>query len=234
MPPLELAFRAENAPAWPSWLLLALVVLAVPAALASRRALESGAALPAPGALYGQAALQLSVVGVLGWLAARDLGLELASRPAPTAGDWALGGAALAGMLAMALAVWRVMPAVERERGAAFLPRNAGERALVVLVACLAGIAEELAWRAVLPALLWRWTGDARLAVALSALSFGLGHAVQGRLAMAVVFATALVFQLLVEVSGGLWVAVAVHAAYDALVVLGLSPYLRRRSGASP
>jgi membrane protease YdiL (CAAX protease family) len=234
VPTLELAFRAEDAPGWPSWLLIALVLLAMPAALASRRAIVNGAEMPAPGALYGQAAVNLSIVGVVALLAARDLGLAVASRPAPTAWAWVLGGAVLAGMLAMALVVWRVTPAAERERGAAFLPRNARERALVVGVACLAGVAEELAWRAALPALLDRWTGDAWLAVGLSALSFGLGHAVQGRLAMAVVFATALVFQLLVEASGGLWVAVAVHAAYDLLAVLWLSPYLRGRSGASP
>lgn len=211
-------------------MLLALVVLAVPAALSSRRAIVRGAEMPAPGALYAQAAVQLLIVGLLAHFAGRDLGLSAWSRAAPSARAWALGAALLAGMLAMAAAVWRVTPQAERERGAAFLPRRAGERGLVVLVACLAGLVEEFAWRAVLPALLGHWIGNPWLAVGLSALSFGLAHAVQGRLAMAVVFATALCFQVLVQVGGGLAVAVAVHTTYDLLAVFWLSPYLRGRS----
>lgn len=234
MPPLELVFRAGEPPGWPTWLLVGLVVLAVPAALASRRAIERGDELPAPGALYLQLAVTLAILGAVAHFAARDLGLAPWSRPAPPPRAWALGAAVLVGMLVLAVAVWRVTPLVERERSAALLPRKAGERALVVLVAGLAGLAEELTWRAVLPALLWHGTGNAWLAVGLSALSFGLAHAVQGRLAMAVVFAMAFTFQALVETAGGLAVAVAVHASYDALALLWLAPYLRGRSAASP
>jgi membrane protease YdiL (CAAX protease family) len=234
VPTLELVFRAAQPPGWAGWLLAALVVLAVPGAIASRRALERGEELPPPRALYLQTGLLLLVLLGAGWLAARDLGLALGSRPPPSARAWALGGAVLSGMLVAALAVWRVTPEVERARGAAFLPRDGLERALVAAVACLAGLAEELVWRAVLPALVLHWTGNAWLAVGLSALSFGCAHAVQGRLATAVVFAVALAFQALVQAAGGLAVAVAVHALYDLLAVFWLAPYLRRRSLSSP
>jgi membrane protease YdiL (CAAX protease family) len=234
VPPLELVFRAGAAPGWASWLFAALMLLLVPAALASRRALERGEALPPPRTLYLQTALNLLIVLGLALLAARELELRVWSRPAPSARAWALGGATLAGMLVAAVAVWRVTSPAERERGMALLPRDGSERTLLVVLACLAGLAEELAWRAVLPALVLHWTGNAWLAVGLSALAFGLGHAVQGRLAMAVVFAVALAFQALVQAAGGLALAVSVHVLYDALAALWLAPYLARRSGLSP
>jgi hypothetical protein len=234
VPELELAFRAVEPAGWPAWLFAGLVVLLVPAALASRRALERSDELPPPAALYAQLSVQLAIVGGVAWLAARDLGLAPWSRPLPSPRDWALGAAVLAGMLGMAVAVWRITPPAERERGAALLPDDACSRALAVLTSSLAGLVEELAWRAVLPALLWHWTGQAWVALAVAALTFGLAHAVQGRLAMAVVFAVAIAFQVLVEATGSLWVAIVVHAAYDALAVLWLSPYLRARGAASP
>jgi membrane protease YdiL (CAAX protease family) len=234
VPTLELAFRASDAPGWPAWLFAGLIVLLVPAALASRRAIERGEELPAPGALYLQLSVTLLILGGVALLAARDLGLDVLSRPPPSARAWALGGATLAGMLAAAVLVWRVTPREESERTDALLPRDGRARSLALLTACLAALAEELAFRAVLPALLWHWTGDAWLAVGLAAAIFGITHAVQGRLATAVVFAGALAFQALVEAGGGLAVAVAVHATYDALALLALAPYLRSRAGTSP
>lgn len=234
VPELELAFRAVDPPSWGTWLFLALVVLAIPAALASRRAIASGTEMPAPRVLYAQLALQLLILGGVAQLAAGDLGLDPWSRPLPSAAAWAWGAATLVGMILAAFAVWRVMPQAERERGEAFLPRDGLARALAVLTACLAALAEELAWRAVLPALVWSWTGDGWLAIGIAAAMFGLGHAVQGGLAMTVVFAMAFAFQALVEVAGGLVVAIAVHATYDVLAVLVLGPYFRTRSGASP
>ena len=229
MPALELTFRAAAAPGWAAWVLLALIALATLGAHASRRALVGGEALPPLRALYPQLALQLGAVGLVAALASRELALEVWRRPAPSAGAWAWGGLALAAMLAAAALLWRVTPADERARRAALIPATSDERALLVLLACVAGLAEELAWRAVLPALIARWTGSAWAGVALAAGSFGLAHALQGRLAMGVVLVLALVFQGLVEVAGSLWVAVAVHAAYDAGVGLWLAPRLRDR-----
>jgi membrane protease YdiL (CAAX protease family) len=73
-------------------------------------------------------------------------------------------------------------------------------------------------------------TGSVALAIALSALSFGLGHWLQGKLAIFAVIGFALVFHGLVALTGGLPAAIAVHALYDALVGTTIGPYLHKRA----
>lgn len=230
MRPLEFTFRAAAEPGWVSGVFVALVVLASLAAQASRRALDTGEELPPPRELYPQLLVQLGGIGVAAAFASRELALDVLGRPPPPARAWAWGAGALAAMLASAVLLWRVTPEAERARRAALLPTSGEERLMFAFVACAAGLAEELAWRAVLPAALAAWTGQAWVGIALAAASFAVGHALQGRAAMLVVFAMALAFQGLVEVADGLGVAVVTHALYDALVGLWLGPRLCRRA----
>ena len=59
----------------------------------------------------------------------------------------------------------------------------------------------------------------------LSAMAFGVAHAVQGAKSMAITFVVALFFQAIVQLTGTLVIAMAVHAAYD--IAAGLM--LKRR-----
>jgi membrane protease YdiL (CAAX protease family) len=212
-----------------AWAFLFLQVLLVWAAWRSRVALEAGEELPPPGVLYGSIALQGLFLLGFALAAAWDAGIHL--RPIDQSWTQSVlwGPVALLLLLAAVPSVWRLTSPEERERRAQMLPRTAPERSLALAVSLIAGVGEEIVWRAVLPALLLHLTGSLTLAIGLSAVSFGLAHWVQGKLAMAVVIAFALVFHGLVALTGGLVAAVAVHALYDAVVAIWLGPLLHER-----
>jgi len=97
-----------------------------------------------------------------------------------------------------------------------FMPRDAGERAWWIGVSLLAGVGEEITWRGVQTQLLVPIVGAYAAATLLSAISFGSAHFVQGWRSCAVIVLFALGFQAVVWASGGsLFVAMAVHVAYD-------------------
>jgi len=110
------------------------------------------------------------------------------------------------------------------------MPQSPRERALYSVMAIVAGIAEEAAYRGVLMSAVWHATGFASLAVLVSALAFALGHVVQGRKSMAVIFVMACSMHALVWYTGTLVIAMAVHAVYDLLA----PTVLRRISPARP
>jgi hypothetical protein len=97
-----------------------------------------------------------------------------------------------------------------------FMPRDAGERAWWIAVSVLAGIGEEITWRCVQTQLLVPIVGSHAVAALLSAISFGGAHFIQGWRSCAVIVLFALGFQTVVWASGGsLFIAMAVHVAYD-------------------
>ena len=95
------------------------------------------------------------------------------------------------------------------------MPANAVERAWWIVVAVLAGISEEITWRGVQSALLINLTGHFWIAAMICSISFGLGHFNQGWRSSAIIVFFALGFHGLVWLSGSLYVAIAVHIAYD-------------------
>jgi len=96
-----------------------------------------------------------------------------------------------------------------------FMPSDAQERAWWILVSILAGVGEEITWRGVQTQLLVPIVGTYAVAALLSALSFGGAHFVQGWKSVLVIVLFALGFQVIVWASGGLYVAMLAHVAYD-------------------
>jgi membrane protease YdiL (CAAX protease family) len=96
-----------------------------------------------------------------------------------------------------------------------FMPDTAAERAWWIAVSVLAGVGEEISWRGVQTALLAALTGSYVAAAILTAISFGLGHIVQGWRSAVLIAVFSLGFQALVWLSGSLYLAMAVHIAYD-------------------
>ena len=213
-----------------AWAFLGMQIALLWAVRRSRVAIEAGESMPSPAVLYPSLALQgLFVLGAA-LLAAHDAGIRLIPPTQSVARALIWAPIALALLVASVPVLWRLTPAEQRERNAAFLPRDAKERSWVLAVSLIASLGEEIAWRAVLPALLVHLTESVALAIVLSALSFGFAHWVQGKIAIVAVFAFALVFHGLVALTGGLVAAIAVHALYDALVGTILGPYLRQRA----
>ncbi len=147
--------------------------------------------------------------------------------------------AILAGVAAYGIAVLFMRPrwlrAVERNVRVAhlFMPSTAAERAWWVTVSLLAGLGEEITWRGVQTGLLATATGSYPIASLLSALSFGAVHMVQGWKSAGVIVVFGLAFQALVWVAGSLYVAMAVHVAFD-LTVGSVYGRLGRELGYSP
>jgi membrane protease YdiL (CAAX protease family) len=127
----------------------------------------------------------------------------------------------LAGLVAVMRPRWRL--AVERRARVVyyFMPDTRLEQAWWIGVSILAGVSEEITWRGVQTGLLAAATQNYPLAAVITAVSFGLAHIVQGARSAAMIGLISLAFQTIVALSGSLYVAMAVHVAYD--IVAGLS-----------
>src|SRR5436190_23997678 len=101
------------------------------------------------------------------------------------------------------------------------MPATPAERAWLVVVAILAGVTEEITWRCVQAVLSYKALGNIGIGMLFCAASFGVAHIIQGWKTVAVISLFALAFHLLVWLSGSLYVAMAVHIAYD--ITAGIS-----------
>lgn len=137
--------------------------------------------------------------------------------------------AILAGLAMYALAVGIMRPrwrrAVEKRTRIVylFMPETASERVWWVIVSVLAGLSEEITWRGVQLNLLQFLTNGYWSAALLCSISFGLAHMHQGWKSSAIIVGFALGFHSLVWLSGSLYVAMAVHIAYDITAGLNYS-----------
>ena len=98
-----------------------------------------------------------------------------------------------------------------------FLPNNATERAVWIVISLTAGICEELLFRG----FLIRFLHESSLALpiagalAVSSVLFGLGHVYQGRKSVITTTVGGLCFGLLFLLSGSLLPAIVLHALID-------------------
>lgn len=210
------------------WGYLVLLVVVVPwGAYRSARALERRALPPRTPFLLSLVLQQAALAWLALWVAAREF-VVIEWRVAHPARDIALGLLLTVAMVIAARPLWR--EAVRRRERRAYLtmPRTPLERAVWIVVSLAAGVGEEVAYRAVLFAVLLRILGGAVPAALAGAVFFGLAHLVQGWKSVAIVAGAALVLQGLVWVTGGLAVAIAVHAIYDVIAGFAYGRYGER------
>lgn len=196
------------------------------AAWQTRRTLERHP-LPRRVPYFLSVIVQQAVFAAIALGVASALGIDLLPPYRPSRHHLLLG----AGLLAIAVAAlaprWREQVR-RRDRFIHLVaPRTLGERVLWAGVSVSAGVAEELAYRGVLFAILAPTVG-APGAVFLTALAFAAGHLAQGWQAAPVVFVFAVGFHLLVLASGTLVIAMAVHAAYDLIAGLAIGRLAER------
>jgi membrane protease YdiL (CAAX protease family) len=101
-----------------------------------------------------------------------------------------------------------------------FMPRSPGERSLWGGVSLFAGFGEELIYRGVMYALLWRLSGSWAAAALLVAVVFAVSHFMQGWKSMLVIFVIAVGFQAIYNLTGSLFPGMAVHFLYDLIAGL--------------
>lgn len=110
------------------------------------------------------------------------------------------------------------------------VPGDGGEWALKLLVAMVAGVAEEAVYRGVLLQILWYSLGSFVAAVAISAIAFALAHRQQGWQSMVLIVAIALLMHWLVQATGSLLGAMAAHTLYDVVAMFWISKQAQRDS----
>ena len=200
--------------------LVVIFVLTPRAALRSARQLRRAHADGAPPPrmrIVLSTMFSLTIIWFLSQMNALSLGRNLFSVADVGLRELGIGVIGLAVLLLaipISLAIRR--PDEERRRLIVSLaPRNPREFAVFALLAVMAGIAEESAYRGVAVWILTPIFGNILPAMFLSAMAFGVAHAVQGGKTMLMVFAIAVVLHGLVWLTGTLVIAMVVHAAYD-------------------
>jgi membrane protease YdiL (CAAX protease family) len=142
--------------------------------------------------------------------------------------------AILAAAVLLARPYWARKVAEGDRRLALFVPRTARERSWWVAVSLAAGISEEFVWRGVMVALLWGLFGGWLAAAVVTSLLFGAAHAIQGAVSAIIIAAGAMVLAWLVHWTGGLLLAMAVHAAYDVVAGFSYARMLEAHEAATP
>jgi len=96
-----------------------------------------------------------------------------------------------------------------------FFPHTTEERLLYVPAALIVAFSEEIIFRAVFFSLLYQLTGSSWIAVIVSAIFFSIIHLGWSLNAAGTTFFVGLGLQYLVFISGGLYVAIAVHFIHN-------------------
>ena len=222
-----------------SWMFILLVVVGLPvAAAAQQRALSRDPARAASidrGTIYVSAAITQAVLLLAAWLAMRDAGADLV--PMQPIGSLAviIALTMLAiGLLPVFLPGWT--DARARERSAMITPRNSREAVGFAGVALSAGIAEEVAYRCVLYALLFDIASGAGAGVtaafcsaaAIGAIAFGAAHAFQGWRSAVAAGAIGFLMQLTLVFTGNVLLLIAVHVIHDLIAGFVIARRARR------
>ena len=183
----------------------------------------------------GSAVIALTLLG--GWTGLHAVPPELApvaallaphlpAQALREAAGWGVVGAVGGGLL-LTLLTRRRGPEGQVMLGevSALMPRHRHELGWAALLCLNAGVVEEAFFRLALPLALARVTGDALLAVVAAVLLFGLAHRYQRWIGILATTASGTVLAVLYLGTGDLVLAMAVHAATNA-VGLVLRPAL--------
>lgn len=133
---------------------------------------------------------------------------------------------------------WARAPEGHRERlKLLYMPEKPAHFALAAVLATLAGVGEELAYRGALYLLLLRLGAPALLAVLVCSVVFALAHIAQGWRGFVGTMWIALIFHLMVIANNSLVPAMFTHTTYDLVTILGMprreARRLARRSAAA-
>ena len=183
----------------------------------SGRRIRTGAPIPPRRRIFKNILVMQILFLLISLFTARNRGIELFPP-----GRLSSGALVFAiGMLGIGLSVmsllWRRSSEDEKRRALQTRPNDAKDLRWWFLVSLAAGIVEEITYRGVMFALLLVMTRNWWTAVAICVVFFALGHANQGLLRMSFVGAIAVGCHVLVWMTGTLYLAMAVHFAYDFL-----------------
>jgi CAAX protease family protein len=217
-----------------AWAFLVIICVLLPiGALRQHRRLESGTHPPPRMQLYVSAIITHGALALLVWVVARGQRLNLLPPYRPTAVHVIIGLLALAIGLLPLLERFRLNDAIAEERTRLIAPHRPTEHALFYLVSLTAGIAEELTYRGMLFTLFAAILGSWWVAAIIAAAAFGVAHLFQGWKAVGIAALMGLREQLVVGLTGTLFVAMAVHMLHDAIAGTVIAARARREAAGS-
>lgn len=206
---------------------VALICGALPVlAYLGKKKLDEGLVVPRM-ALYTEGVVVQTLLLAVSYGVATATGVTLFRPPRLEAAGVVAGAVLLAAALAAAWIGWRFARGASRRRLEMLIPATRTEKLAWIGISLAAAVGEEVAFRGVLPVLLRRMTGSFWAAIAISVAAFALSHLLQGWSGAAFVGIFALAFHGLVLLTGGLWVAIAVHFLYDVVAGLTLGRVIR-------
>lgn len=194
---------------------LAVTVVILPALAIRGQKLMAGVETLPRIPLYIETIVVQAILLGLSIAVCRKLGIGPLSFPVLQYRDW-LAATVLLSLAVVSMSVaWRFSDSEHRRFLDLLVPRKPSEMILWTVLSLAAGFGEEMTYRAALPGLLDSFGLPGVLGGVISAVIFGLAHAVQGWRNTVIIFMAGLVLQGLVIVTGTLWLAIAVHFLYD-------------------
>jgi membrane protease YdiL (CAAX protease family) len=196
-------------------------------AYVSKRQLDRGLKIPRLQFYTQTIILQMLLLAGSFYVASRNR-IILFRNPELNATEIGLGLLMFAATYGAMLLSWRSADSAARERLRLFVPSNPVEKVVWSAVSLAASCGEEVAYRGVLVAILHRELKNWWIAVLVSSIFFALAHLVQGGKSSVVVGVFGFMFHLLVAATGGLYVSILVHFAYNLAAGFTLSRLLSR------
>jgi membrane protease YdiL (CAAX protease family) len=179
--------------------------------------LKAGKPMPPKTRLYrNMIALQIVLLGYSVVVAQHDELSLLGNSPALWI--WLISALYVALIGLRLRAAWKKMPAERKKRARRLLPEIPSHLWYWVPISFLAGIGEEVAFRGVAFAILREVSGSVIFATAVCVLAFAIAHMTQGWRGVLGTGVIALVMHAIVYETGGLYLAMTVHVAYDLIV----------------
>jgi membrane protease YdiL (CAAX protease family) len=141
---------------------------------------------------------------------------------------WVVSGLYL-GLIALRLnTAWGRMSTERKQRARLLLPERPQQMWYWLPVALLAGLSEECAFRGMGYLALREIIGSASISVAICVVAFAVAHMMQGWRGVLGTGLIAIVMHGLVFMTQGLYLAIALHAAYDVVIgVIALRHFMR-------
>jgi membrane protease YdiL (CAAX protease family) len=198
------------------YLLMVLVLLPL-AGTRSYFRLKSGKPLPPKSRRYTAMISGQVLLIACSFLVARKNDLDLLGK---VPGVWVFVGSGLyLGLIALRMQRgWKKLSAERSQRARVLLPENLTEMRYWVPISLLAGLSEECAFRGMAYIGLREVAGSATLSMVVCVLAFGIAHMMQGWRGVLGTAVIALLLHGIVYLTQGLYLAIAVHAAYDLVV----------------
>jgi membrane protease YdiL (CAAX protease family) len=197
------------------------------AGIASFLRVKAGKAMPAKPRYYRNMIIVQGVLAGYSIAIARHNDMKLLGNP-PALWVWLISAVYVAFIGQRLHAAWKKMNTERKRRARRLLPENPRQLRYWIPISLLAGIGEEIAFRGVAFAALRDISGSTIFAVAMCVLAFAFAHTVQGWRGVLGTGVIALVMHLIVYETGGLYLAMAVHVAYDLIVgVIAMRQFMR-------